>query len=456
MREIQAQELEKRLRGEIVRPGDPAYDETRKVYNGMHDRRPALIVLAAGVADIIDTVRFAREHDLPLAVRGGGHSAPGFGTCEGGLVLDLRRMRGIRVDPGLRTVRAEGGCTLGDVNHATYAFGLATPFGIASTTGIAGLTLGGGIGYLTRRCGLSCDNLLSADVVTAEGAFVTCSAEREEDLFWAIRGGGGNFGVVTSFEFRLHPVADILGGPIFFPLDGAVVSAYRDFILDAPEELGALFAFTMAAPLPFLPEKWHGKPVSAVIACWSGATEDGDKVLAPVKTWGEVIGSYVDRMPNPVLNSMFDALLPPGLQHYWKGNFARDLPDDAIEAHLEHAPTVPCIETGTFLYPMNGACQRVPPDETAFAYRAAVFATVIGGAWPNPADNEQNMRWVREYDEALQPYSEGGGYVNFMASEDQDRVRVNYGDNYERLAGIKARYDPTNFFRLNHNIEPAA
>jgi FAD/FMN-containing dehydrogenase len=276
MSEVRTGELEERLRGQIIQPGDPTYDEIRKVYNGMHDRRPAVIVLAAGVADVIATVRFAREYDLVLAVRGGGHSAPGFGTCEGGLVLDLRRMRGIRVDPGLRTVRAEGGCTLGDVNHATYAFGLATPFGIASTTGIAGLTLGGGIGYLTRRCGLSCDNLLSADVVTADGAFITCSAEREEDLFWAIRGGGGNFGVVTSFEFRLHPVADILGGPIFFPLDGDVVRSYRDFILDAPEELGALFAFTMAAPLPFLPEKWHGKPVSAVIACWSGAIEDGE------------------------------------------------------------------------------------------------------------------------------------------------------------------------------------
>lgn len=455
MNEVRTGELEETLRGQIIQPGDPTYEEIRKVYNGMHDRRPGVIVLAAGVADVIATVRFAREYDLLLAVRGGGHSAPGFGTCDGGLVLDLRRMRGIRVDPGLRTVRAEGGCTLGDVNHATYAFGLATPFGIASTTGIAGLTLGGGIGYLTRRCGLSCDNLLSADVVTAEGAFITCSAEREEDLFWAIRGGGGNFGVVTSFEFRLHPVADILGGPIFFPLDGEVVSAYRNFILDAPEELGALFAFTMAAPLPFLPEKWHGKPVSAVIACWSGAIEDGEKVLAPVKTWGEVIGAYIDRMPNPVLNSIFDALLPPGLHHYWKGNFARDLPDDAIEAHLEHAPRVPCIETGTFLYPMNGACQRVPSDGTAYAYREALFATVIGGAWRNPADNEQNMRWVREYDEALRPYSEGSGYVNFMASEDQDRVEINYGQNYDRLVEIKSRYDPTNFFRLNHNIEPA-
>lgn len=456
MEQEAVQRLRESLRGEIVRPGDPTYDETRKVYNGMHDRRPALIVVAAGVADVMATVEFARESDLVLAVRGGGHSAPGFGTCEGGLVLDLRRMRGIRVDPKERTVRVEGGCTLGDVNHATYAFGLAAPFGIASTTGVAGLTLGGGMGYLTRRCGLSCDNLLSADVVTADGAFRTCSAEREEDLFWALRGGGGNFGVVTSFEFRLHPIADIVGGPIFFPLAGDVVSAYRDFIIDAPEELGALFAFTMAAPLPFVPEKWHGKPVTAVIACWSGAPEDGEEALAPIRTWGEVIGAYVDRLPNPALNSLFDALLPPGLQHYWKGNFALDLPDAAIEAHLEHAPGVPSIETGTFLYPMNGACQRVPSDDTAYAYREALFATVIGGAWRNPADNEQNMRWVRDYEEALRPYSEGSGYVNFMASEDQDRVQLNYRQNYDRLVEIKTRYDPTNLFRLNHNIEPVA
>jgi FAD/FMN-containing dehydrogenase len=454
MSEVRAEELENGLRGEIVRPGDPTYDEMRRVYNGMHDRRPALIVLAADAADVIAAVRFARQHDLALAVRGGGHSGPGFGTCDGGLVLDLRRMKGIRVDPEGRTVRAEAGCTFGDLDHATYAFGLATPSGVVSTTGIAGLTLGGGMGYLSRRCGLTCDNLLSADVVTADGAFIACSDEREPDLFWALRGGGGNFGVVTSFEFRLHPVADIFGGPIFFPLDGNILGEYRDFILDAPEELGALFAFTMAPPLPFLPEKWHGEPVSAMIACWSGAIEDGEKVLEPVWKWGEVVGAYVDRMPNPALNSLFNPLLPSGLQQYWKGDFARDLPDEAIEAHLEHAENVPCIESGSFIYPLDGACQRVPSDGTAYAYRDANFATVIAGAWPDPADNERNIRWVRRYHDALAPHSEQGGYVNFMAADDQDRVRANYGGNYDRLAGIKARYDPDNLFRLNHNIAP--
>lgn len=456
MRDNSIREFKEKLRGELIQPGDASYDETRKVYNGMHDRRPALIVLAAGVADAVAAVRFAREHELLLAVRGGGHSAPGFGSCDDGLVLDLRRMKGIRVSPERRTVRAEGGCTLGDLNHATYAFGLAAATGIASTTGLAGLTLGGGMGYLTRRCGLACDNLLSADVVTADGTLITCSAERDADLFWAIRGGGGNFGVVTSFKFRLHPVADIYGGPTFFPLDGNVLSSYRDFILDAPEELGALFAFTMAPPLPFLPEAWHGRPVSAVIACWSGALEEGEKAVAPIKKWGKVVGAYVGRMPHPVINMLFDPLLPPGLQHYWKGSFARQLPDEAIRAHLEHAEKVPCIESSTLIYPMDGECHRVPRDGTAYAYREARFSTVFGGAWRNPADNKRNMRWVRQYHEALRPHSEEGGYVNFMAGDDQERVRTNYGENYDRLVKIKGRYDPTNLFRVNHNIKPAS
>ena len=448
------QKLKDGLRGALILPGDASYDEARQVYNGMHHRRPALIVHAAGVADVIAAVKFARERDFLLAVRGGGHSAPGFGTCDGGVVLDLRRMKGIRVDPEHRTVRAEGGCTWGDLDHASYAFGLATPGGIVSTTGIAGLTLGGGMGYLNRRCGLSCDNLLSVDVVTADGTFVTCSADREKDLFWAIRGGGGNFGVVTSFEFRLHAVADIFGGPTFFPIDGDVLRAYRDFILEAPEELGALFGFTMAAPLPFLPKEWHGRPVSAVIACWTGAIEDGQDILAPLKDWGQIVGAYIGRMPYPALNTLFDQLLPPGLQQYWKGNIVRELSDDAIAAHLEHAARVPCVESATLLYPIDGACHRVPPGGTAFAYRDATFSTVIGGAWPDPADNERNIKWVRNYYDALRPFSEEGGYVNFMSADDQDRVHINYGDNYDRLVEIKTKYDPTNLFHMNHNIKP--
>jgi FAD/FMN-containing dehydrogenase len=449
-------QFKEKIHGEVLQSGDASYDEMRQVYNAMHDRRPALIVLASGVADVMTAIGFAREHDLVLAVRGGGHSAPGFGTCDDGLVIDLRRMRSVRVDPERRTVRADGGCTLGDLCHATYAFGLATPVGIASTTGIAGLTLGGGMGYLMRRYGLTCDNLISADVVKADGSFTTCSAERDPDLFWALRGGGGNFGVVTSFEFLAHPVADIFGGPTFFPLDGNVLSEFRDFIAEAPPEFGALFGFTQASPLPFISEKWHGKPVSVVIACWSGPLDKGEKALSPIKKWGQVAGQYVDRMPYPIINTLFDALLPAGLQNYWMGNFSRELPEEAIKIHLEHAAKVPCPESSTLIYPMDGACRSVPPDATAYAYRDAMFSTVIAGCWPDPVDNDRNMRWVREYDAALRPYSEEGGYVNFMAGEDQDRVRTNYAQNYERLVEIKTKYDPTNLFRINHNIAPAS
>ena len=447
--------LQRALRGGLIQPDDAGYDEVRKVNNGMHDRRPALVVQAASVADVMTVVRFAAERDLLLAVRGGGHSVVGFGTCDGGVVLDLGRMRGIRVDPERRTVRAEGGCTWGDLDHATHAFGLATTGGIVSTTGIGGLTLGGGMGHLERRCGLSCDNLLSADVVTADGSFVTCSADRESDLFWAIRGGGGNFGVITSFEFRLHDVGEIFGGPTFYRIEGDVLRRYRDFILAAPEELGALFAFTKAPPLPFLPEDWHGKPIAAVVACWSGDVGEGEKALAPLQNLGDVVGAYVARMPYPVINSLFDALLPPGLRQYWKGNFVTELTDAAIEAHLEPGSKVPTIESGTFLYPLDGACQRVAPEATAFAYRNVDFATVIAGAWHQPADDERNVRWVRDYYEALRLHSEAAAYVNFLAEEDRDRVPVSYGDNYRRLVEIKSRYDPTNLFRINQNIPPS-
>ncbi len=456
LKEDTVQEFKATLRGELIQPDDAGYNEARKVHNGMHDRRPAAIVRAAGVADVIAAVKLARERDVLLAVRGGGHSVAGFGTCDGGVVLDLCEMKGIRVDPERRTVRAEGGCTWGDLNHATHAFGMATTGGVVSTTGIAGLTLGGGVGYLNRACGLSCDNLLSADVVSADGSFVTCSEDREKDLFWAIRGGGGNFGVVTSFEFRLHAVADIFGGPTFFPMDGDVLRGYRDFIANAPEELGALFGLTLAPPLPFLPEEWHGKPVSVVIACWTGPMEEGAAILKPLGDWARVVGAQVGRMPYPAINTLFDALLPAGLQQYWKGNFMRELSDKAVETHLEHGARTPSVESSTIIYPVDGACHRIAPDQTAYAYRDATFSTVIGAAWPDPADNEQNIRWVREYYDALRPYSEEGGYVNFMPGDDQDRVAVNYGDHYARLVEIKSRYDPSNLFHMNQNIKPIA
>jgi FAD/FMN-containing dehydrogenase len=449
------EQFETRLRGAIVRPSDGDYDDARKVYNAMHDRRPALIVRAVDSADVMATVDFSRTHDLLLAVRGGGHSVPGFGTCDDGLVLDLGRMKGIRVDPERRTVRAEGGCTWGDLDHATHAFGLAAAGGVVSTTGIAGLTLGGGMGHLSRRCGLSCDNLLSADVVTADGVMVTCDKDRHPDLFWALRGGGGNFGVVTSFEYQLHPVAEILGGPTFYHVDGDVLRNYQAFIADAPEELGAIFAIVLAPPAPFVPEEFHGKPVMAVVTCWSGPSEKDEKITAALRDLGGVIGQALWRMPYPVINTFFDELLPHGLQHYWKANFAREVSDEALAVHLEHGVKVPNFESGPFFFPVNGACHRMAADETAFGHRQAALSLVISGSWQNPADNEKNSRWVRDYYEALRPYSEEGGYINFMSGDDQDRAPKNYGANYRRLREIKATYDPANIFAMNQNVAPA-
>ena len=444
------------LRGVLIQPHDDDYDEAREVYNAMHDRRPSLIVRPAGVADVMAAVEFSRKYDLLLAVRGGGHSVPGFGACDDGLVLDLGRMKGIRVHPERRTVRAEGGCTWGDLDHATHAFSLATTGGIVSTTGIAGLTLGGGIGHLSRRCGLSCDNLVAADVVTADGAFVTCNKDRHPELFWAIRGGGGNFGVITSFEYQLHPIGEILGGSTFYHLDGDVLRNYQKFIADAPEELGAVFAFVLAPPLPFVPEEWHDKPVAAVVACWSGSSDEDERVIDTLKNLGPVVGQALWRMPYPVINTLFDELLPRGLQHYWKANFAREISDEAVAVHFEHGAKVPTLESGAFLFPINGACHRVTADETAFAHRDTSFAVVIAGTWRDPADNEKNTRWVRGYYDALQPYSEEGGYINFMSGDDQGRVPSNYGSNYERLKEIKAKFDPENLFSMNQNIAPAS
>jgi FAD/FMN-containing dehydrogenase len=448
--------LQASLRGELIDPESEGYDEARGVYNAMIDRRPAAIVRCADVADVMATVGLAREKGLDLSVRGGAHSVPGFGTNDGGIVCDLSGMRGVRVDPERRTVRAEGGSTWGDLDHATHAFGLATTGGIISSTGVAGLTLGGGIGHLARRHGLSCDNLISADVVTADGNFVTASEDQNPDLLWALRGGGGNFGVVTSLEFRLHPVGEIYGGPIFYPVDraGEVMRFYREFIAGAPEELGAFFAFQIAPPLPFIPTERHGETMCLIVTCWSGPVEEGERAIAPLLDAAPVAAENVGPMPYPALNGAFDALLPAGLQHYWKADFVSELSDDAIAAHLEFGPRVPCVESTVHLYPIDGACHRVAADATAFAYRDARFACVIAGMWPDPAHNERNTAWVRDYWEAIHPHSELGGYVNFMAGDDQDRIRDNYRGNYDRLVEAKRRYDPENLFRMNQNIDP--
>jgi FAD/FMN-containing dehydrogenase len=446
------------MRGQVIGPEDGGYDEARKVFNAMIDRRPAMIVRASGVADVIQTVNLARDAGLDLAIRGGTHSVPGFGTVDDGIVLDLTDMRGVRVDPSTRTARVEGGATWGDLNHATYAFGLATTGGIISTTGVGGLTLGGGIGYLTRGHGLSLDNLVSADVVTADGRFMVASERENDDLFWAIRGGGGNFGVVASFEFRLHPVKDIYGGPMFFELDAAadLLRFYREFIAEAPEEFGGFPGFQIAPPLPFIPEDRHGDTLALFVTCWAGPVEQGEAVLKPIHDVAEVVAEAVGPMPYPALNSAFDALYPAGaLQHYWKANFVTELTDDMIAAHLEHGPKVPDVSSTMHIYPINGAAHRVAPDATAFAYRHANFATVIAGMWPDPSANEANIKWVRDYYEATAPHSEAGGYINFMAGDDQDRIRANYAGNYDRLTEIKRTYDPGNLFHVNQNIAPA-
>jgi FAD/FMN-containing dehydrogenase len=457
MATIALDELRAQVRGDVISSEDEGYEEARKVFNAMIDRRPAVVVRAVNAGDVMAAVNLARENSLDLSVRGGGHSVPGFGTNDGGVVIDLSRMRGVRVDPAASTARAEGGATWGDFNAATYAFGLATTGGVVSTTGVAGLTLGGGIGYLTRGFGLSLDNLISADVVTADGRFLTASERENEGLFWALRGGSGNFGVVTSFEFRLHPVKDIYGGPMFFELSevGNILRFYREYIADAPEQMGAFPAFQIAPPLPFIPEDRHGDTFIAIVACWAGPVEEGEKAFQPFHDVAPVVAEHVGPMPYPALNGAFDALYPPGqLQHYWKASFVKELTDEAIATHMEHGPQIPTVNSAMHIYPINGAAGRVALDATAFAYRDASFATVIAGMWPEPSQNDANIAWVRSYYDAIAPHSEEGGYINFMSGDDQERIRANYKGNYDRLVQIKRTYDPDNLFHLNQNIAP--
>jgi len=451
-------ELRDQVRGEVLEPGDGGYDEHRQVHNGMHDRRPAVIVRCADTADVIAAVNHGRDDDLDVAVRGGGHSVPGFGTCDGGIVIDLSAMRYVRVDAARKTARAAGGATWGDFDHATHAHGLATTGGIISTTGVGGLTLGGGIGYLTRGFGLSCDNLVSADVVLADGRAVTASDYQHEDLFWALRGGGGNFGVVTSLEYQLHEVDTIVGGPLFYEVSdaAAVMQFFNEFITDAPEQLGMFFAWQIAPPLPFVPEDRHGDLFGALVMCWNGPPEGADGILRLVHDVAEVKAEHVGPAPYPALNCAFDGLVPKGLQHYWKADFVRDLTPEAIAAHVEHGQKTPVVNSTMHMYPINGATHRVAPGESAFAHRDMKYAAVIAGMWPDPAQNEANTTWVKDYYAAIHPHSGSeGGYINFMAGDDAGRVEANFGGNYGRLAEVKASYDPGNLFHLNQNILPA-
>jgi FAD/FMN-containing dehydrogenase len=447
------------MRGPVILPDDARYEDARAVYNGMIDRRPALIARCVDAADVKAAVDFAREHELLVAVRGGGHHGAGLGTCDGGLVIDLSPMKGVRVDGAARTALVMGGATLADVDHATHAYGLAAPFGIVAGTGVGGLTLGGGLGHLTRRFGLSIDNLLAADLVLADGTFVSASADQHPDLFWAIRGGGGNFGVVTSFQFRLHPLSTVYGGPMLWPLDRAeeILRWYREFLPAAPDDLNGFFAFTgVLATQPF-PEHLWGSILGGIVWCYTGRPDDAEQVFAPIRDrFGPPALDWCGPIPHPQLQGMFDPLYPPGYQWYWKADFFTDLSDEAIACHVDHGSQLPTLYSTMHLYPIDGAAGRVPADDTAWSWRGARWGQVIAGISPDAADTERMIAWARAYWEALHPHSAGGAYVNMMMEEGQGRVRAAYGAHYDRLASIKARYDPANLFRMNQNILPSA
>ncbi|GLV60865.1 oxidoreductase [Dictyobacter sp. S3.2.2.5] len=456
LEEAEVQKLIAQLRGPLLRPGDDGYEQARQVYNGMIDKHPALIARCVDVADVMAAVNFARDQQLTLAVRGGGHNGPGLGTCDDGLVIDLSLMKGIRVDPMARTVRVEGGSTWGDVDHATHPFGLATPSGFISSTGVGGLTLGGGIGYLSRTYGLTIDNLLSVDMVLADGSFVTASADEHPDLFWAIRGGGGNFGVVTSFLFKLHPISTVYGGPMLWPFEQAseVMKFWCEFIADAPEDINGWFAFITVPPAPPFPEHLHLQKMCAIVWCFSGPLEQAEAALQPIRTAIPPAVDFAGPIPWPKLQTLFDALYPKDLQWYWKTDFFNNLPTKAIDLHMKYGAQLPTMHSTMHLYPINGAAHRPDANDTAFSYRDASFAEVIVGVDPDPSNNERMTQWARDYWMALHPYSAGGGYINMMMDEGTDTVQSAYRDNYARLAQVKATYDPGNLFRVNQNIKP--
>jgi FAD/FMN-containing dehydrogenase len=446
------------LRGQLVKRGDEAYEEARAVYNAMIDKHPALIARCADVADVMSAVNFARDNELRLAVRGGGHNGGGLGTVDDGLVIDLSLLRGVRVDPQARTARVGGGCTWADVDHAAHAFGLATPSGTISSTGVGGLTLGGGIGHLTRKYGLTIDNLLAADMVLADGSFVTVGPDQNEDLFWAIRGGGGNFGVVTSFLFKLHPLSMVYAGPMLWHLEQAkeVMAWYRDFIVEAPEDITGFFIFLNVPPGPPFPEELHHKSMAGIVWNHTGPLDQAEAAYESIRKAVPPAFEHVGPAPFPAIQTMFDPLMPPGLQWYWRADFFKELSDAAIDIHLEHASKIPTPLSQMHFYPVNGAVHRVGEDETAYSYRDAVWSAVYAGIDPDPANAEAIKTWSVNYFDGLHPHSSGGAYVNFMMEEGQERVEATYRGNYERLATVKAKYDPDNLFSVNQNIRPKA
>jgi FAD/FMN-containing dehydrogenase len=437
------------LRGELLCPDDEGYDSSRKVFNAMIDKRPALIVRCAGTADVITAVTFARTHDLLVSVRGGGHSIAGKAVYDGAVLIDLSSLKGLRVDPTRRIAHAQPGLRLGEFDRETQAFGLATPLGVVTNTGIAGLTLGGGLGWLNGKYGLACDNLLSVDVVTADGRFLTASPDENADLFWGVRGGVGNFGVVTSFEYRLHPVGPVLGGMMFYDMRKAeqVLRFFRAFSRGCPDELSTTATF-LTSP--------DGTPLVAIVACYGGALAEGEKVLEPLRTFGAAVADLIRPIKYVEMQSLFDEGMPPGRQHYWKSNFVRTLSDDAIEMLVEYAATMPSPTSIVNLQQLHGAASRVSSTATAFAHRHEQYNFEIVSNWADPTDSEKNLKWTRAFGEAMQPFVERSVSINHLGEEGEEQVRAAYGANYERLVAVKNKYDPTNFFRLNHNIKPTA
>jgi hypothetical protein len=451
-------ELGASFQGELIDSDDIRYDQARALYNAMIDRRPALIARCANAGDVAKAIGFARGHELPLAVRGGGHNGGGLGSVDDGVVVDLSLLRSVSVDPDTRSVRVGGGCTWAEVDAVTHEHGLAVPCGVISTTGVGGLTLGGGLGHLTRGYGLTIDNLLAAEVVLADGQYVTASADQEPDLFWALQGGGGNFGVVTEFTFRAHPVADVVGGPTFWPIEqtAEVLSAYREFLPTLPRNATGFFCFHTVPPGPPFPEAIHMRKVCGIVWCIVGSDEEAERAMAPMLAVGTPLMHGAARVPLPALNSAFDAVYSPGDQWYWRADFVNEIPDEAIARNTEWNERMPSWKSGSHIYPIDGAAHDVDAAQTPWAYRDTRWAQVIFGVDPDKAMAPTLKDWTIGYWEALHPYSAGGAYVNFMMDEGEARVRATYGDNYRRLTRAKSAYDPDNAFRVNQNIAPAA
>ena len=454
--ETSVKEFRESLRGSLVEPHDKGYDDARKVYNEMINKRPRMIVYCRDVSDVISCVNFARNNKLLLSIRSGGHNGGGLGICDDGLVIDLSAIKYTKVDPVAKTVVAGGGCTWGDIDHATHVFGMATPSGIISTTGVGGLTTGGGLGHFTRQFGLSIDNLLEVDMVLADGSFVTANAKKNQDLFWAVRGGGGNFGVVTAFTFKLQPINIVYAGPILYEMSEAedVMKWYNRFIKkDIPDNMNGFFAFMTIPPAPMFPEHLHLKKVCGVVWSYTGPLDKAEEAFKPIRAFKKPALDMAGPIPQPVLQGLFDGVYPPGLQWYWRADFVNELNDKSIAEHIRFANTAPTWQSGMHLYPVNGAASKVSKKDTSWNYRDATWSMVIIGVDSDPA-NKEIISWTKEYWEAVHPYSAGGAYVNFMMDEGEERVKATYGDNYTRLVTIKNKYDPNNLFRVNQNIKP--